>query len=284
MSSGVGDRVRVVALGTGSAVGLPPRGHASLLLQLGEDAILVDAPGDAPARLMAAGVDPLDVHTMILTHHHEDHWNGLPGLLVHRLVRRRFGVALRPGESPGEDGPPLRVLAPVRTAEFLERLLDLIDRRTLVEIVPFDDGDPPLAIGSGGWTAEPIAGDHGSMPVVGFVARRGGGGRGLVIAYSSDTAPVDRFLRASAGSDLLVHECQTAAGAPPAHTDAAGLVAALDRLAGEGVAMPRRLAAMHIAAWPEDEAAEIRRTLVEGLPESVTVLVPDDGAVLIDRG
>ena len=272
---------RVTALGTGSAVGLPPRGHASLLLELGGEPLLVDAPGDAAARMLEAGTDPLDLRMMVLSHHHEDHWGGLPALLLHRLVRRRFGVALRPGESAGEAGPPLRILAPPATADFLEQLLRLIGSSDQVLIERFGDGDPPVAVGESGWTIQAVAGEHGSMPVIGIVARDPDGR--AVVAYSSDSEPTDRFLRAAAGVDLLVHECQQATRAPASHADAESLAAAINRLIAEGVPPPRRLAAMHMLADPPEEAERIRRTLERDLPPAVGVLVPEDGAVLWEQ-
>jgi ribonuclease BN (tRNA processing enzyme) len=272
---------RVTALGTGSAVGLPPRGHASLLLELGDEPLLVDAPGDAAARMLAAGTDPLDLRVMVLTHHHEDHWGGLPSLLLHRLVRRRFGVALRPGEAAGASGEPLRILAPPATAAFLEQLLSLIGRREEAVIDRFDDGDPPIAVGGSGWSLQAVAGEHGSMPVIGIVARDPDGR--AVVAYSSDSEPTDRFLRAAAGVDLLVHECQQATRAPASHADAESLAAAISRLTAEGVPPPRRLAAMHILADPPEEAERIRRTLERDLPPAVGVMVPEDGTVLLER-
>jgi len=270
---------RVIALGTGSAVSLRPRGNASLLLELGGRPILVDAPGDVPHRLMAAGVDPLDLEAMVLTHHHEDHWGGLPGLLLHRMVRRRFGVALRPGETAGEAGPPLRILAPPAALEFAARLLELTERSELAALERFADGDGPRPVGDAGWTLEPVAGEHGDMPVSGFVARRPAGGP--VIAYSSDSEPTERFLTAAAGADLLVHECQQATNAPSGHSDAESLGQAIRRLETAGVAPPRRVAAMHVLPWPEDEDERILRTLERELPSSVQVIVPEDGAVLL---
>ena len=48
-----------------------------------------------------------------------------------------------------------------------------------------------------------------------------------------------------------------------------------------GVAPPRRVAAMHVLPWPEDEDERILRTLERELPSSVQVIVPEDGAVLL---
>jgi phosphoribosyl 1,2-cyclic phosphate phosphodiesterase len=124
--------MRVTLLGCGASTGVPAIGpnwgdcdpadprnrrrRASLLVEQGEVAILIDTSPDLREQLIDARVRRLDA--VVMTHAHADHLHGLDDLRqLNRLmkaaiplwadaktlaeVRRRFGYALEPPPEPG---------------------------------------------------------------------------------------------------------------------------------------------------------------------------------------
>jgi ribonuclease BN (tRNA processing enzyme) len=100
--------MRVTLLGTGTAVPTPDRFPAGVLVEAGDETILIDAGPGVVRRLAAAGVSPDRVTTVLLTHYHPDHCADLVALLF----------ALRNPHLAGRG--PLRM----RGAPGLLRLLD----------------------------------------------------------------------------------------------------------------------------------------------------------------
>ena len=142
--------MRVTLLGTGGSAGVPmiggadghgdwgvcdraePRNRrtrASILIDGGAGALLVDTPPDMRGQLLACGVGGVDA--MLFTHAHADHITGLDDVrILNRIVdrpldafataetiaelERRFGYAFRPWQPPGFFRPVL-VPRPVGT-------------------------------------------------------------------------------------------------------------------------------------------------------------------------
>jgi ribonuclease BN (tRNA processing enzyme) len=65
--------MEIVLLGTGTAIPIPGRSPASILLKLGGAAALLDIGPGAVHQAAAAGVDPLQLETIFLSHLHSDH-------------------------------------------------------------------------------------------------------------------------------------------------------------------------------------------------------------------
>ena len=99
----------IVFLGTSGYIPTPERDNASFLLRTGATAVLVDCPGSPLRKLASAGVDPLDVGEVFITHVHPDHVYGLPSL-VHGLMLREH---------------VLRVHGSAESVDLCRRLLDL---------------------------------------------------------------------------------------------------------------------------------------------------------------
>jgi phosphoribosyl 1,2-cyclic phosphate phosphodiesterase len=194
--------MRVTMLGCGASTGVPAIGpnwgscdptdprnrrrRASVLVEVGPVAILIDTSPDLREQLIDARVRRLDA--VVMTHAHADHLHGIDDLReLNRLmgqaipiwadaatlaeIRRRFGYVLEPVSEPG------RYYKPALAAH------EIIGRFAIggIDIVPF-------------------AQDHGFSTTLGF--------RIGPMAYSTDvTALDDDAFAAIAGVELWIVDC-----------------------------------------------------------------------------
>lgn len=183
---------QITILGTANAV--PNKDHASthLLIDAVERVILVDCAGNPVARLDQAGIDPLSITDLILTHFHPDHVSGAPLLLMDLWLMGRK--------------EPLNVFG----------LDDVIDRtHNLMEIYSWQDWDgfyPVNFYRLPGGESMPLMdtdvvkvwsslGCH-LVPSIGLRMQFTGG----TLCYSSDTEPCDAIMRLAKDVDVLIHE------------------------------------------------------------------------------
>ena len=86
--------IEVTILGSGSAIPTLKRGHPAVLLKRGPDCFLLDCGENAQLELERAGISPLRISKIFITHWHADHFAGLLPLLetMHlRSEERRVG-------------------------------------------------------------------------------------------------------------------------------------------------------------------------------------------------
>lgn len=215
--------------GTGGSVPSARRGLPALLLRRGGDRVLFDC-GEGTQRQLIRSVGLSDLHAVFLTHHHADHWLGLPGMLKTFDLRDRE--------------IPLDVFGPPGTSRLLESLRGVFGRTryplTITELsagdaIEFDgyevqafnvrhrgtafgyaiaeaerpgrfDAERARALGVeegpdfGRLLAGERVGDVSPEQVVG-AARRG-----RKVVLTGDTAPCDMVRAAADGADLLIHE------------------------------------------------------------------------------
>ncbi len=243
--------MRVTVLGCGASTGVPAIGpdwgrcdpgdprnrrrRASVLVEIGAVAILIDTSPDLREQLLDADVARLDA--VLLTHAHADHLHGIDDLRsVNRLmqsaiplyadaqtlaeVARRFGYVLKPVEEPGRYYKP-----------------------TLVphEIVgPFELHGIPII---------PFTQDHGFSTTLGI--RIGG------MAYSTDVAELDdNAFAAIAGVELWIVDCLRREP-HPTHSHLAKTLSWIARVG------PRRAVLTHM-----DQSLDYREVSAE-LPQGV---------------
>ena len=251
-----------VFLGSAGAIPGRDRDTTSILFVAGGDAVLVDCGGSPAQRLMLAGMDPLALSRVVITHIHPDHAYGLPSLVQTLfLLGRQAPLQLACRE---EHVAPLRVLL---------GLFGLLERPGLFplvwEPVPPREG---FAVGTpGGFaiTASPNA--HGAMP--NMALRFEAPGRPAIV-YSSDTEPCDAVEALARGAHTLIHDATFSERRPRgigAHSTAAqaGEVAAR-----AGVA---RLILAHIDAGLHGELDALREEARARFPGEVEIareLVP----------
>jgi ribonuclease Z len=215
--------------GTGGSVPTARRGLPATLVRRGADKLLIDC-GEGTQRQLLRTVGLPDVTEVFLTHHHVDHWLGLPGMLKSFELRDRT--------------MPLTVFGPPGTKALMEVMARVIGRlRYRFRVVDLEpdaivefDGyevhalrvrhrgeaygyalieedrpgrfDPELARALG-VTPGPDFGRLQRGEVVGGVRPEqvvGEARRGRKLVFSGDTAPCDMVRVAADGADVLVHE------------------------------------------------------------------------------
>ncbi|MGH7276260.1 MAG: MBL fold metallo-hydrolase [Candidatus Rokuibacteriota bacterium] len=255
--------MRFAFLGTSGAIPSPARDTTALVFAADEGAVLVDCGGSPVQKLARAGVDPLAVACVLVTHIHPDHAYGLPALAQNLILLGRqaeLTVLCRP-----EHVAPLRTLLELfgvweRPGMFplALRALDLRQGARAFELGPLGVSTSPN--------------DHGDMPNV--AVRVDVAGRTSSVVYSSDTRPCDSVVALARGADTLIHEAtfpDRDRGRFGVHSTAgeAGEVAAR-----AGV---RRLILAHIEADYHDELdamAEEARKRFGGVVEIAQEFVP----------
>lgn len=267
-------RPRVRLLGTGGAVNHRRR-QAAILVERADRAlapILLDTGNGLGVvrQLIAAGVDPLAVRDVFVSHRHPDHAGGLDPLLLWR--RLRATAAGRPATAGG-----LVVYAEPRVVEFYARFFDVTASgtpRALGDALawrPLLDGKPtPL---SQGGRLVPFLVDH---------APPDGGALGCVvevdgarIAYSGDTRPCERLIEVARGADLLLHE----AGGFDRQAD--DVHAHAHSTAGDAgrVARAAGVKALCITHLPDDDLADELLAEAEGAFGGPVILASDLGCI-----
>ena len=105
-----GGVMNIILLGTGSPIPDPHRAGPSTLVRAADHNLVVDCGRGAVMRLMAAGVAPPMVQTVLITHLHSDHISDLNDLVTSRWVMMPTHV-------------PLRVIGPLGTKAMVDAML-----------------------------------------------------------------------------------------------------------------------------------------------------------------
>jgi ribonuclease BN (tRNA processing enzyme) len=176
--------VIVTVLGSGSAVPTARRSCAGYLVEWSRGALLLDAAAGTYMRALKAGLDPLRLRAVLLSHFHADHTADLPALLAARRL------------TEGLDRP-LVVAGPPGTGELLRALRGAfghgLDAEHEVRGFPCEVDGLRASAFPAAHTAEAVC------------QRVEADGRTL--AYSGDTADCPGLREAVRGADLALLEC-----------------------------------------------------------------------------
>jgi ribonuclease Z len=213
-------------LGTGAAYSDASRTATMLALEGPAGVVVVDCGGDVIQRLLVAGIDPLAVRALIVTHEHADHLGGLP-LMVERLWLAGRRTPL----------PVIGIESAVRGAWAIHDAFDTRGwsgyRGIAPRVVAYAPNAPVWQ--DSDWWISSTPGRH-AVPAIGLrIESRSG----VVVAYSGDTEYSPLIVELAREADLLVHE---ATGPQRHHSSIADAV----RVASEAGA--RHLVLVHLAA------------------------------------
>lgn len=233
--------------GTSGAIPSPARDNTALAFYSGEEAVLVDCSGSPYQKILKAGLDPMKVSCLIVTHRHVDHVYGIPSL-AHNMGLAGRNATLHI-HALGETMPSLRGFMQLFPLE------EKMPYRIELHEIPAKEGHEVLRAKGLRIRSTPVK--HGAPNIGLRVEFDTGSERGAVV-YSSDTSPCPSLLALARGADILIHEAtflhsDAQRAAEDGHTTGyqAGEVA---RQAGV-----KRLILCHFSADLQDRLEELRQ-------------------------
>ncbi|WP_322795333.1 MBL fold metallo-hydrolase [Tepidiforma sp.] len=164
---------------------------------------LFEAPPQALQSLNRMGIDPNELDGVVISHHHGDHFLGLPFLLLHWKYFQR--------------SRPAYIVGPPRTRELAEAIcrtvypgvLDAPYELRWVELAGGESVDlPGIRL-----SARAVQHDTRLSLNLGYLAELGG----RRLAYTGDTGLCDAVLELAAESQVLVAECSSVDERVPIH-------------------------------------------------------------------
>jgi ribonuclease Z len=243
--------------GTSGAIPSPDRDNTALAFYSKDEVVLVDCSGSPYQKILKAGLDPMRVTSLIVTHRHVDHVYGIPSLAHNMgLAGRRATV---------------HVYALPETMKVLRGFIGLfpleekMPYRIELHEVPAKEGYEVLRAKGFCVLSTPVK--HGAPNIALRVEFDSPGERGAVV-YSSDTSPCPSLIALARRADVLIHEAtflhaEAARAAADGHTTGyqAGEVARQ--------ADVKRLILCHFSASLYGREDELRREAVQSFGGSV---------------
>ncbi|HTX08962.1 MAG TPA: MBL fold metallo-hydrolase [Solirubrobacteraceae bacterium] len=203
---------RLTFVGSGDAFASGGRFQACLLLDGGDEPLLLDCGASSLIALKRLAIDPSDIGWIALTHLHGDHFGGLPWLILDGQFAPR--------------AKPLTIMGPPGTEECVQRTFQALypgapdaERPFETRFVEFE-ARAPRDFGPARITAYPVSHTPGTAPHglrIEYADR--------VIAYSGDTEWTETLPELARGADLFVCECNFFNRRAPGHLDYETLMA-----------------------------------------------------------
>jgi ribonuclease Z len=187
--------LRMTLLGVGTAVPDQDRENTHMVWEGPDGLLLIDAGGSTYQRLLRAGLDPLKLRGIFLTHSHADHINGLPALLF------QLSLAGFQGRLPIFGNTP--------TIELTRRVIDafgLEGHQVQVDWIAVAGGQE-VPLNAEAYRLR-VADTVHPRPCLALRFEERTSGKALV--YSADTEPCSSVQDLAAGAAVLIHEATTA--------------------------------------------------------------------------
>ena len=189
--------MRVLFLGTGNAFGSGGRNPISILVQSEEMCVLLDCGPSALRMMKHLHESPSNIDLIFISHHHGDHFAGVPFLLLefqHQLARDR----------------KLTVVGPEGTEEKIAQAVSLLfpglESKPRNFELAFREMKPGETQHWGGLKAEAFAVRHYRRGVaLGYRLSR----NRRTVVYSGDTEWTDELGHQTHGADLFICECSS---------------------------------------------------------------------------
>jgi ribonuclease BN (tRNA processing enzyme) len=193
--------IRLTFIGSGNA--FSPNGLCCNGF-LVNDRFLFDAPPQALSSLNRVGVDANDLEAVVISHHHGDHFLGLPFLLLHWKWKGRT--------------QPVKVVGPPETQRLAKDIAEKVFPGVLDDVkyeLQWVDVKPGTPTAIDGMTVEPVLVKHddGLVMSLGYQCMLGG----RKFGYTGDTIMCDGVMDLARASDVLVSECASRDARIPVH-------------------------------------------------------------------
>jgi ribonuclease Z len=191
--------IEVTLLGTGNPIPDAQRAGAATLVRAGDVTLLCDAGRGVLQRLVAAGVLPIQLSAVLLTHLHSDHICDLNDVVTTHWVMSR-------------EQSPLRIIGPRRTSEVVDGMLAMLQPDveyrlahhadlTWAPDVEVHEHDSGLVLDEARVAVIAAATDHRPVePTLGFRIEY----EGHAVVIAGDTVPCEGLDHLCAGADVYV--------------------------------------------------------------------------------
>jgi len=195
--------VELTFLGSGNAFAAGGRYWSSFIA---DRRVQFDAPPTLLAHLKKLGVSLPDLDVVFLSHHHADHFVGLPFLLLEYVY-----VTERTRD--------LYIVGPPGVEEWMEdfacRCYPEVTRKETGYQRRYIDAEPGKEQTANGvkFTAYPMNHVTKTMRAMGYRVQMNGG----TVAYTGDTMYCDEIYDLADGADVLVVDCTYVEGSGPEH-------------------------------------------------------------------
>lgn len=197
---------RVTILGSGTPTPRPDRFGPSVLVEAGDQKLVVDAGRGASIRLWQLKIPLGRIDALLITHFHSDHTSGIPDLWLTGWLATPWGQRTTPFRVIGPTGAKT-LMSKLEEAYALDIDIRLRDEKMPVEgirteVTEFDrDG---VILEKDGLRVIAFEVDHGDVikPAFGYRFEY----RGRVAVLSGDTRYHPNLVKYGTGADLLLHE------------------------------------------------------------------------------
>jgi ribonuclease BN (tRNA processing enzyme) len=178
-------------LGCGDAFGSGGRNQSAYLIEAENRVFLMDCGPTTLLAMKRAGVDPLGLDAIFLSHLHGDHYGGIPFLFIEYLYQR-------------PRSKPLSIAGPAGTEERVRDLFQLMYGAKESLPVEFHLLEPEKGSTIVGVEIFPFRVPH-QVSDVSLAFRAGYSGKQVL--FSGDSAWTERFIDEARGVDLFLCEC-----------------------------------------------------------------------------
>jgi ribonuclease Z len=200
--------MRVIMLGTGAALVDPDRNHSSILITVSGRHYLFDCGHGATRQLVRAGVDPVDVDVVFLSHLHFDHIADFPYFLLSTWIfgRQVAPVVVGPPETAAFVG---HLFAEGAFAKDIEARAQYPQRQANLHVLKPDlrECRPGLVYQDERVRISACHVEHIPREISPCFALRMDTADGRSLVFSGDTAPCEALIELAQDCDLLIHEC-----------------------------------------------------------------------------
>lgn len=185
---------RLVILGAGTALPDRDRDNTFLVWDSPAGGMLIDCAGRAYQQLLRAGVNPLNLRGMLLTHNHPDHIYGVPALLFHLWLAGYQGT--------------FDVYANASTLRMAQALCQALDLEAAGHMCATNWHELPetpdqLVVETDAYRISTTPVRHSRPTLAVKIVDRE---RDQTIVYSSDTEPCSELEQFAQGAHTLIHE------------------------------------------------------------------------------
>lgn len=240
-------------LGTGSASPNANRDNSSLLIVVGERAVMVDVSGYPGHKLPKLGIGFNQLTDVVFTHGHIDHIYAFPSLVSSAISVMGQDMVLKVHGLPTVLDVARTLLMPFTGSG------GTITMNGLSFVPLYDDGLEPLEIELGRWRMYSFPVNHG-VPAIGLVFEHESGAR---VVYSGDSRADDCIAAQINDSTVgLIHDCASGMYVTPrtaGHASADELHALL-----QTIPQPKQLVITHLSARQDGVLPDMLALLRDG--------------------